>query len=146
MKIKDIMSKDVSCCTPDTGLQEVARMMVECDCGEIPVVDDRTSMRPVGVITDRDITCRAVAQGKNPLQLTARDCMTSPVVTSSPDADIDECVEAMQDHKIRRLPIVDGTGRLCGIVAQADIALRAGKGDTAKVVKEVSERAPVATR
>jgi CBS domain-containing protein len=61
VKVKDVMSYNVTCCSPDARLPEVARAMVECDCGEIPVVDDEEGMRPIGVITDRDIVMRAVA-------------------------------------------------------------------------------------
>jgi len=80
--------------------------------------------QPVGVITDRDIICRAVALGKNPLELTARDCMTSPVVTVTPDASIEQCAEVMETHRLRRIPVVDAAGSCCGIVSQADVALR----------------------
>jgi CBS domain-containing protein len=66
MNVGEIMTKDPACCTPDTGLQEVAQMMVDCDCGCIPVVDSEGSKMPVGMITDRDITCRVVAKGQNP--------------------------------------------------------------------------------
>ncbi|HEY7413440.1 MAG TPA: CBS domain-containing protein [Vicinamibacteria bacterium] len=144
MKVKDIMTPSVTCCTPDNGLPEVARMMVDCDCGEIPVVESQSTMKPVGVITDRDIVVRAVAQGRNPLDLTAREVMTSPVITVTPDDGLDDVLGKMEEHKIRRVPVVDKGGRCCGIVAQADVARNAGKGDTAKVVKEVSE--PVGAR
>ena len=72
MNVGEIMTKDPACCTPDTRLQEVAKMMVDNDCGCIPVVDDEGSKMPVGMITDRDITCRVVANGQNPLDLTAQ--------------------------------------------------------------------------
>src|SRR5688500_19096728 len=70
MQVREIMTSDPACCTPDTNLQDVACMMIECDCGAIPVVDDLDSGRVIGMITDRDITCRTVAQRKNPLDLT----------------------------------------------------------------------------
>src|SRR5688500_15966494 len=79
MRVRDIMSKNVACCSPETSLPEVARMMVDNDCGEIPVVT--VSRVPIGVVTDRDITCRTVAEGKNPLLMEAGDCMTTPCVT-----------------------------------------------------------------
>src|SRR6266542_2068551 len=107
MRVKDIMTEKPQCCTPDTPLPEVARMMVDCDCGEIPVVDNLTTMRPVGVITDRDITCRTVAQGRNPLEFRARDCMTTPVVTVMPDVDLDDCCELMEQHQLRRVIVTD---------------------------------------
>jgi CBS domain-containing protein len=136
MKVRDIMSSDVACCRSDTSLPEVARMMVECDCGEIPVADG--AGRPIGVITDRDITCRAVAQGRNPLELTASDCMTSPAVTVRPEVSIDECAQTLEENQIRRVPVVDGDGLCVGMVSQADIARHASKRTTAEVVRRVS--------
>ena len=139
MQVKDIMTPDPACCTPDSTLQRVAEMMVENDCGEIPVVDNMASMRPVGVVTDRDITCRTVAKGLNPLAMTVADCMTTPCVTVTPDASLDECCRVLEENQIRRVPVVDADGACCGIVALADIAKHAAKRETAEVVKEVSE-------
>ena len=112
-------------------------MMVDCDCGEIPVTDD--AGRPIGVITDRDITCRAVAQGRNPLELTAADCMTSPPVTVTPEASLSECCDILEAKQIRRVPVVDHTGRCIGMVSQADIARHAPKHEAAEVLKQVSQ-------
>ena len=138
MEVKEIMTPDPACCTPDATLQRVAEMMVENDCGEIPVVESAASTRPVGVITDRDIVCRAVAKGLNPLTLTASDCMTTPCVTVTPDTSLDECCRVLEENQIRRVPVVDSGGACCGIVALADIAKHARKRETAEVVKEVS--------
>jgi len=146
MQVKDIMTREPSCCTPDTNLQEVARLMVECDCGEIPVVENRQSMKPVGVVTDRDICCRTVAEGKNPLEMTARDCMSSPCVTVTPEIGVEDCCRVMEENQIRRVPVVDERGACCGIVAQADIAQRASERETAEVVKEVSRAAVASSR
>ena len=140
MKVKEIMSKDPACCTRETSLQDVAVLMVEHDCGEIPVVDSLQSKRPVGVITDRDITVRSVALGKNPLELRARDCMSSPAVTVSPESDLDECCRLMEENQLRRIPVVDESGCCCGIVSQADIARNASDDDAGEVVKEISEK------
>lgn len=138
MQVKEIMTKDVACCTPETGLRDVASLMVEHDCGAIPVVDDERSRRPVGVITDRDIACRTVAQGKNPLELTAGDCMTAECVTVSPDADVEDCCQVMEENQIRRVAVVDERGSCCGVVVQADIVEHVGRRETAEVVQEVS--------
>lgn len=139
MQVKDIMTSDPACCTPDTPLQRVAEMMVEKDCGEIPVVENAASLVPVGVITDRDITCRTVARGLNPLTLTAAECMTTPCVTVTPDTSLDDCCRLMEEKQIRRVPVVNTDGACCGIVALADIARHAPKGETGEVVREVSE-------
>jgi CBS domain-containing protein len=138
MKVNEVMTADPACCTPDTGLQEVAQMMVDCDCGCIPVVDGQESKMPVGMITDRDITCRVVAKGRNPLDLTAGDAMTSTVVSVTPDTNLEDCLNLMEDSQIRRIAVVDGKGAVCGIVAQADIAMNASDKKTAEVVQEVS--------
>jgi CBS domain-containing protein len=140
MKVKEIMSKDPACCTRETSLQDVAILMVEHDCGEIPVVDNMQSKRPVGVVTDRDITCRTVALGKNPLELRARDCMSSPAVTVTPETAVDDCCKLMEENQLRRVPVVDESGCCCGIVSQADIASNASKGDAGEMVKEVSRK------
>ena len=139
MQVKDVMTPDPACCTPDSTLQRVAEMMVENDCGEIPVVDNMASMLPIGVITDRDITCRTVAKGLNPLTMTVGDCMTTPCITVTPDMPLGECCRIMEEKQIRRVPVVDASGACCGIVALADIAKHAAKSDAAEVVKEVSE-------
>ncbi len=139
MKVKDVMTSDPVCCTPDSTLQRVAEMMVENDCGEIPVVESEESRLPVGVVTDRDITCRAVARGLNPLEMRVADCMSTPCVTVMPDTPLEECIRVMEENKIRRVPVVDAGGACCGIVALADIAQHAARRDTAEVVKEVSE-------
>jgi CBS domain-containing protein len=138
MKIKEIMTKSPACCTPETSLREVAAMFVDNDCGAVPVVDSVNTRRPIGIVTDRDIACRAVAKGLNALELTARDCMSSPSVTILEDASLDEAVKLMEEKRVRRLPVVDERGRCIGVVAQADIALSAGRGKTAEVVREIS--------
>jgi CBS domain-containing protein len=139
VKVQDVMSESVTCCSPDARLPEVARAMIECDCGEIPVVDDKERMRPLGVVTDRDIVVRAVAAEQDTRELTASECMTSPCVTTTPETSLDDCMQLMEQHQIRRVPVVDASGACCGIVAQADIARHASKRDTGRVVNEVSK-------
>ena len=135
MKIEEIMTANPACCGPETNLREVARLMVDHDCGEIPVLRDG---RPVGVITDRDIAARAVAAGRNPLEMKASDLMSTPVITVKPSTDVDDCCDTMEEHQIRRVPVVDDSGSCCGMVSQADIAKHASARKTAQVVKEVS--------
>jgi CBS domain-containing protein len=139
MQVKDVMTADPACCTADSSLQEVAKMMVDHDCGEIPVVASKDTRKPIGVITDRDIVVRSVAKGTNPLDLTVADCMSKPCVTVTPEMSIEECGTILETNKIRRVPVVDESGACCGIIAVADIALRAGGKVTSEVVKEVSE-------
>jgi CBS domain-containing protein len=138
MTVGEFMTRDPACCTPDTRLQDVAKLMVQHDCGEIPVIEKSVDKRLVGVITDRDIVARAVAKGKSPLDVTADACMSSPVVTVTAEMSLEECCRVMEEHKIRRVPVVDVNGACCGIVAQADIAAMAPPRETAELVKEVS--------
>ena len=114
-------------------------MMVDCNCGEIPVIENEQTMKPIGVVTDRDIACRAVARGKNPLQMTAKDCMSVPIITVTTDISIEDCCNAMKKHQIRRIPVVDQNGACCGMVAQADLAKQAPEEETYSFLKEVSE-------
>jgi CBS domain-containing protein len=139
MQVKDMMTKDPACCTSDTSLPEVARMMVDRDCGEIPVVDNNSSKQPIGVVTDRDIVCRTVANGLNPLDLTAADCMSKPIVTVSPEMSLEEACLIMEEKLIRRVPVVDDRGACVGILALADVALHTGKNVAGHIVREVSE-------
>jgi CBS domain-containing protein len=122
----------------DTPLQEVARMMVACDCGEIPVVERVAGKKPVGVVTDRDIVCRAVAEGRNPLTLSAGDAMSSPAVTAREGDHLDAVKGLMETHQIRRVPVVDQNGEICGIVSLADIARHDSRKQAGEVVREVS--------
>jgi CBS domain-containing protein len=142
--VSDILTANPACCSPDTNLQEVARLMLDHHCGEIPVLD--ADEKPLGAITDRDITLRAVAQGKNPLELTAQDCMTTPAVTINQDASIEQCIQLMEENLIRRVIVTDSEGRCCGIVAQADIAEKATEEETAEVLREVSAPTEVESR
>lgn len=145
MQVKDVMTADPACCVSETTLQDVAKMMVDHDCGQIPIIDSNETKRPIGVITDRDIVCRTVAQGINPLDQTAADCLTEQCVTVAPDTSLEDCSKIMEQNKIRRVLVVDAEGSCIGIVAMADIALHAGRTVTAEVVKEVSEPTRVAS-
>lgn len=133
---KDVMTPEPQCCSPETPLNEVANLMVEADCGEIPVVDG--SNRLIGVITDRDIVCRIVAKGKNPSTCTAQDAMTQQVVAVLADTTLDKIVEVMEENQIRRVPVVDAQGCCCGIVSQADVAMVARESEVGEMVREVS--------
>ena len=139
-KVREIMTRSPGCCTASTPLEDVARMMIMHDCGEIPVLDDEGT--PIGVVTDRDICCRTVAQGKNPLEMTAGEVMSSPCVTVGVDDTVHECCEVLEAHMIRRVPVVDARGVCCGIVSQADIARGADARETADLLREVSRPIP----
>ena len=141
---KEIMTPAPQCCSAGTPLNEVANLMVEADCGEIPVTD--ASNRLIGVITDRDIVCRVVADGKNPMAHTAEQYMSQPVLSVTADTPIDEIVHTMEKHQIRRLPVVDAEGCCVGIIAQADLAWTGREHDVAELVREVSRESGTPSR
>ncbi len=133
---RDVMTPDPACCTPNTTLDEVAKLMAQNDCGEIPVVDPADQI--IGVVTDRDIVCRVVAEGKNPMAYTAETCMSGPVVTVRADARLDEVVATMEKHQIRRVPVVDERESCVGIISQADVSWTGDPDEVGKLVREVS--------
>jgi CBS domain-containing protein len=140
-KVREIMTENPICCVMSTPLEEVARMMVENDCGAIPVVEDQEGWKPAGIITDRDITCRAVAEGRNPLDLNAGDIMTPSPVTVGAETSLEECERRMEAHQLRRILVIDSGGGCCGIVSLADIARHAPDEETGEVLEEVSKPA-----
>ena len=133
---KELMTADPHCCTADTTLTDVAKLMVECDCGEIPVIDSDKKL--IGVVTDRDIVCRVVAKGLNPSAMTANDAMSQPVISVTESTSLADVLATMEDHQVRRLPVVDASGCICGIIAQADVALVAKESEVGEMVREVS--------
>jgi CBS domain-containing protein len=137
--VRDVMSANVECCTPQTELQYVARMMAERDCGAIPVVDSMDAMHVVGMVTDRDIVVRVVARNQNPLELRAADCMSGDdLLIVGQDMSLQEVLDRMEDRQVRRVPVVDQSGKLTGIVAQADIAKSVSRDATGELVQDIS--------
>jgi CBS domain-containing protein len=116
MNMMQIMTPAPACCVPDDRLSDVAALMVEYDCGGIPVVESVESLKPIGVITDRDIACRAVTEGNSALEKTVADYMSSPCVAVTPEASVEDCCQILEKHRIRRVPVVDDDGILCGMV------------------------------
>ncbi|HQH26054.1 MAG TPA: CBS domain-containing protein [Oligoflexia bacterium] len=138
MQVIDVMTEDPVCCTPSSKIGDAARLMADNDCGVLPVVESLESRRLVGVITDRDICCRVAAEGKDAERMTVREAMSTPVVTMSPDADLDRCCKVMEENQIRRVPVVDRNHMCCGIVSQADIARETGM-NISGMLKHISE-------
>jgi CBS domain-containing protein len=135
MRVEEIMTANPACCSSEARVQEAARLMVECDCGEIPVID--AGGKPLGVITDRDIACRVIAEAKGP-DTHVREAMTEPAITVSVDMSVEECCRIMEENQVRRVPVVDAKGVCCGMLAQADIALEGSEEMTAELVRDVS--------
>jgi CBS domain-containing protein len=140
MNARDIMTADPECVTADDELQAAARIMRDRDVGIVPVVDDRSSMRLRGVITDRDIAIRHVA-GDNRDNCRVGDHMSDGAMHCvRPDDSLDEVTRLMKSEQIRRIPVCDEGDRLVGIIAQADLAVDAGdNAQTGRVVREISE-------
>jgi len=137
-KITDVMTPIPQCCTPDDSIIEVARVMEQHDVGVVPIIESQDTRRVVGVITDRDIVLRVVAQGRDPNEIVSvRDFMTNDLVSVRPEADILHAEECMKEHQIRRVLVVDENGCLVGIVTMADLARATGDtqlGDTEKAI------------
>lgn len=125
MKAQDIMSKNPRTVTPDTVLVDAARVMRSEEVGLLPVVEAADSRRLIGVITDRDITIRHVAEGHGSASCPVSEAMTAEVRTCKPDDDVKDIMEVMGREQVRRLPVVDERGSVIGIVAQADIVRKA---------------------
>ncbi|MEP6491557.1 MAG: CBS domain-containing protein [bacterium] len=132
MKIHDIMTKNPSCVTADSTVSEAALLMLHEDVGIVPVVDAVDRSQLIGVITDRDIAIRCVADGKDG-SCRVGDAMSSDnVATCSENDEIDTVIDAMRAEKVRRIPIVDERGSLVGIVSQADVLLKTYDGQRAE--------------
>jgi len=136
---RDVMTANPACCSGNATLDQVAQLMAQYDCGEIPIVNG--SDQPIGVITDRDIVCRVVAKGMNPMAHTAEQYMSRPVVTVRTDAPLNDVLSTMERHQIRRVPVIDEQGCCAGMIAQADVARVGQEHDVAELVREVSRDA-----
>jgi len=138
MKVREVMTMQVESCPPDTDLGSAAMMMWRKDCGFVPVVDG-PDRRVVGTVTDRDICMGLATSGKGPHDRTVREVMSRATYTVEPDTDVDDALDVMGQHRIRRLPVVDEGGALKGILSLNDLVLRAEdrRGDgTASVPAE----------
>ena len=139
-KCGEVMTREPACCEPGDSIQHAAQLMKTEDVGSLPIVESRTTLRLVGIITDRDIVVKTVAEGRPAQTASVRDAMTQNPVTVREDDDVNRALSAMADRKVRRIPVVDADGRLCGIIAQADIATRLHQDKTTgDLVEAISE-------
>jgi CBS domain-containing protein len=120
MKIKDVMTTSVECVRPETTLQEAAAKMKSLNVGSLPVCEGD---RPIGIVTDRDIVVRAIAEGRDPRTTRVPEAMTADVVSVPETADVKEAARLMKDRQIRRIVVVDPNKRVVGIVSLGDIAV-----------------------
>jgi CBS domain-containing protein len=133
------MTSDPACCLATDSTQQVAGMLRKLNVGAIPVVTDHESRRLIGMITDRDLCCSVVANGLDPQRTPIENTMSANPVSCREGDNLDDCERLMQERQVRRIPIVDGVGRVIGIVSLADLALKDKPEKVAKTVAEVSK-------
>jgi CBS domain-containing protein len=134
--IRDIMTANPSTIEPDQSVVEAAKIMKQQDAGVVPVTENG---RLTGMVTDRDIAIRVVAEGKDPQSTKVREVASKNLVTIDPQQDLDEALHLMAKHQVRRLPVVEEDGQLVGVVAQADVAREGDDTKTGQVVEEISQ-------
>ncbi len=142
MKFSEVMTVNPSCCLVTDTVRRAAQLMKSEKVGPIPVLDDLENRHLEGIITDRDIVLEVVAEDRDPNTTRVSEIMTRDVVTCRVNDDAHKAVRLMEEHHVRRIPIVNDNGQLVGIVSQADVATRMkDPGETAKVVKGISQAA-----
>jgi len=139
MKIREIMSRDPACCLVSDTAQTVAKILSERNIGSMPVVATREERKLVGMITDRDLCCSVIAQGMDPKTTQIEKVVTLSAFTCRDGENVEACERLMQEHQIRRIPIVDAENRVVGIVSQADLALNDKPERVSKTVAEISK-------
>lgn len=135
MAVRELMTPEPAYCTRTTKLENVAKMMAVRDCGEIPVVEEG---RVVGVVTDRDIVVRALAKNHDPLGMPAESVMSTKVYTIRTTDSVNRAIQLMEDHQVRRLPVVDDEGLLVGMLSQADLAEALPEARSGELLYELS--------
>jgi CBS domain-containing protein len=140
VKCFEVMTKNPVCCLATDDLETVARHMQLEDIGSLPVVDSYEDRRLIGIITDRDMALRVLASGRDPRWVRVNDVMTPEPVTCHPMDDLDTALEVMAQYQLRRIPIVEDSGQIVGIIAQADVATRLHNAPkTAEVIEGISQ-------
>ena len=136
----EVMTKDPLCCQPADTAARVAQVMKALDVGPIPIVENARTKKLVGLVTDRDLALKVVAEERHPLAVKIEDVMTRDLVTCSADDELNKAMKLMAKHQLRRIPVVDNDGAIIGIIAQADVARNATDVEqTGKVVAEISQ-------
>lgn len=139
-KCSDIMTEDLVCCTPGDTVTEVARLMKKEDIGPVLIVDSDRSKTLVGIVTDRDLVLKVIAEGLDPQTTKVQDVMSKKLVTCYTDDNVEQAMNAMAQHQLRRIPVIEENMKLVGIISQADVATRVDEPEkTGEVVKEISQ-------
>lgn len=139
MKVREVMSPNPVCGLPSDSAQKVARILCEHNVGSVPVVEDQQSRKLIGMITDRDLCCSVIAEGLDPKSTSVQGFVSVNPVTCRDGENVEKCERAMQEHQIRRIPVVDAGGCCIGIVSQADLALKEKPEKVSKTVAEISK-------
>jgi CBS domain-containing protein len=138
-KCDELMTKNPICCLPNSMVAEVAQLMKRENIGPIPVIENEQTRKLVGIVTDRDLAMKIVAEGRDAKSTTVEAVMTRKVVTCRADDDLQKALDAMSEHQLRRIPVVDKENKILGIIAQADVATRVNQPEkTAEMVKGIS--------
>ena len=139
-KCSDVMTKNPVVCLPEDTATRAAQLMKRMDVGSIPVIENERTHKLVGIVTDRDLALRIVAGNQTAGSVKVGDVMTHEVVTCRTDDDIEMAVDAMAQNQLRRIPVLDASQKLVGIISQADVATRVDQAnETAEMVKEISQ-------
>jgi CBS domain-containing protein len=141
LRVKQVMTANPACCTPQSTAREAATLMRDHDCGSIPVVENMQGKRVVGIVTDRDLAVRGLARGRGP-DAPVREVMTDDPVTCVPEDNVEDLRQVMVQELVRRVPVVDADGALVGIVAQADLARVEGAAsdrEVGRIIEAISE-------
>lgn len=139
-KCKDVMTQDPVCCLPTDTVSKAAQLMKDENVGSIPVVEDEETMKLIGIVTDRDLALQVVAPEWDAETKQVDEVMTYEVITCRADDDLQKAVDAMAQHQLRRMPVIDGDYRIVGIISQADVATRVERSEEiAEMVKEISQ-------
>jgi CBS domain-containing protein len=139
-KCNEVMTKNPVCCLPDDSAEKAAELMKSGNIGSIPVIENAQTHKLVGIVTDRDLALKIVSEGRDTKSTKVEAVMTRKVVTCLADDDVQKALDAMAEHQLRRIPVVDNANRVVGIIAQADVATRVDQPEkTAEMVKEISQ-------
>ena len=139
-KCSEVMTMNPACCLPNNTVLQLAQMMKDKDIGPVPIIENEQTRRLVGIVTDRDLALKVVAEGRDAGTTTAAEVMTRKVVTCHAEDDLQKALDAMSEHQLRRIPVVDNDFRIIGIIAQADVATRVDQPEkTAALVKGISQ-------
>ena len=139
-KCYEVMTKNPVCCLPSDTVSTVAELMKSKDIGPVPIIENERTRKLVGIVTDRDLAVKIVAEGRDPKSTKAEEVMTRNVVTCRAEDDLQKVLDAMSGHKLRRIPVIDNNNRIVGIIAQADVATRVDQPEmTAAVVRGISQ-------